>query len=311
MTPVDDTASLFAGLDRLTERDLGEKERVGQLVDCLRALGEELLKDVLEPIAKGSRSQHRPPFFELLGARYAQLFGELESGSTRPPGKYSDTVVSTIQCAKPLTWWDGQAALVIRRLVGLDRGYNVPERLWPQLGESAWGSLSFRRRVSELMEATLRQRVLFVLEGKIELPEFALDVRTLWLLIALGAAAVDRGLLDGFRSDRVRVHNAVSKLGAIGLRLGLAARWAGVWDQWVLLEAARSWPSDRRPAELTLAIELLPLLRLQQASAAPGAAVIRPALGKDAVELACDGWVQQIPAWFGAWWSVQYSGANY
>lgn len=98
-----------------------------------------------------------------------------------------------------------------------------------------------------------------------------------------------------------RAWKVMRKLEEVGKRLALVPGWAGVWDQWLLLEASRAWSLTGQGA-LGQAVRQLPL---EQMYAVHTSSTMEEQESHEEKEtpilLEKPGWSDTMPAWFGAW----------
>lgn len=186
----------------------------------------------------------------------------------------------------PDRWGELASIWVDRSVGGIDRRW-LAAPFWPLAGELAWGDAAFLASTSRLIRQTLAQRVIFF-PGPPPVP--ALAAPTCWALIALAEVGQPAPWPPLPRRRLIRA--GLQRLQALGARIALAPGWAGCWDQWVLAEALRLWPSAQQgaaSAPLRSALATLPIHHYlgQAPSAEPAAALAAP------------GWDQQLPPWLG------------
>ncbi len=178
--------------------------------------------------------------------------------------------------------WPANLAAEARRALVVHDGYGLPPAGWELVGERAWGAPSFQREAAALLEAALRRRFLFVGSRweTLSFPTLSLSPRTVWLLAALAAAAAPAAA-PAWAARHNAADDAAGMLAALGRRHGLVAGWAGFWDQWLLLQATRRWPTQDK--SITRPILALPL------AGQPDSAL---------VALAAPNWAAGRPDWF-------------
>jgi hypothetical protein len=163
----------------------------------------------------------------------------------------------------------------------------LADPFWRLAGELAWTDPSFRADCARTLTTALSRRVLFSPDGP-PLPQIA--PRTFWALIAL--TEIGRLPLRLFGLRRHRVSAALRRLRQQSALLAQAPGWADLWDQWLIIEALRIWPSATAhlPKPLAAAVLALPLRALLEPSANIVTAEPMPAL-------AALGWDTHIPPW--------------
>ena len=89
------------------------------------------------------------------------------------------------------------------------------------------------------------------------------------------------------------------RLATIGNFLGLCTRWAGIWDQWLLLEARKALPPGLK-GPLHEALERLPLyISRQTQTEQKVTGATQPE--KNTTQLERVDWEQNVPLWFREW----------
>lgn len=261
----------------------------------LRGLGLQLMSDLL--------SRRRPEIVRHIGDEDERLFKSLESRSTSPGEPYARAVEDAVRGRISLASWEEKAVWDLRRLLGLVGGYSVPDALWSVLGKRAWLDLQFRQQIAAQLERYLRERVVFALEGQIEQPILDLDPSTFWFLIALTRSFSEgspRAGSFGLWQQSDAAHRVVRSLQSVGERISLEGKWAGLWEQWVLIKAAESWSVSRQRTTLVRSIRNLPLARSGSAKRPSTEGPSEP----EKVCIAKPHWEREMPVWFIPWWAV-------
>lgn len=184
--------------------------------------------------------------------------------------------------------WELIAAHWLDRRVGGVSARWLAQPFWTLAGTLAWSDAHTQAETARTLLATLQRRVLFEPDA----PSLPLLVpQTCWTLIAL--AEIGRPSRWHLPLRRRRTVAALRRLQHIATLHALAPGWAGLWDQWVLLEALRLWPGalDRCTAQLRTALLALPLR--EQLGLPP----VTPSAALPPVALAAAGWEQHIPSW--------------
>ncbi len=178
----------------------------------------------------------------------------------------------------------------------------LPEQLWPVAAELAWRQPGFRHQLGSQLQSFFRSHLLI---GDGKLPTISLDLRTYWLLLELAGMARLRHLAtitkpkDAPTAALVRdprSRQAVTRLSELAVAGLAGARWAGFWDQWVMLEAARK--NQRHLGQTTPAILhlLASLPWLEEMPQRP--TLHRPApASSQHQEIAVASWRQDRPVW--------------
>jgi hypothetical protein len=213
----------------------------------------------------------------------------------------------------PEATWRAVTEREIARLIGTPDFKGLPTPLWKLLGTYAWRDLDFQVQVAEKIETEIARRTLFQV-GQFQ--TMLIAPKTCWLLLALACAHTlhsrtslgkagmtvrsglasallfrgKRSIMERLRPDERRV---LELLQAKGEQFGLRPEWAGLWDQWLLLEAYRYWGTDWMPTNVRDALHALPLHQLR-----PGN-THTDSLG--AVSIAHPSWAEQLERWFIEW----------
>ncbi len=269
------------------------------LIDAIAEQRPAALSRLIEPrqvpllLPFAGRRQSVPFDRDTLGAWVRQLGWRIARPWRRiwsPPdlaGHLSVSSLHALYAGYPEEDWRA----LVQHWMGRALGGVAPDWLaasfWPLAGELAWNESVFQAGCSRTLISALSRRVLFSPDGP-PLPQIA--PRTFWALIAI--APVGRIPLRPFGLRRHRVSAGLQRLRKQSAVLAQAPEWAGLWDQWLIVEALRVWPgvagyTPRPLREAVLALPLRPLLE-------PGA---NAAADRGAPPLAAPGWDTQIPPW--------------
>lgn len=214
---------------------------------------------------------------------------------------YADTVKQAVASKLSRRAWQARVQDELEHQLELHRGYRLPPDFWALIGERAWHDTAFRRDSAELLERTLRQRVLFSAEiddsaeNALHFPTMLLSPQLFWLLFALAVAATRLNWTYRVFPGRRRVRRMFKLLQTEGMRHGLQSGWATVWDQWVILEAAAFWPNMQRPQSLTNLLRQLPLAQYRAGAMTTLNQVTEPEL------ITRVNWHDTVPRWFVEW----------
>lgn len=282
---------------------------VTELVNGLRAAGLALIGAAL------GTPPPRPPS-DWLPTGGPALLAAFRDPPQPPPDSFARLSNDVVHGRQTTAQWQSGLIAAARRAAGLNDGYALPSGGWEALGRWAWGGPAFQRDAVALLEAKLRANVLFVGGdwSTLRQPTLSLSPQTIWLLLALAAPhriaprpswlrrlmAEARAALVALRARRwpwPRRRDdselASAMFVELGRRHGLVPGWAGVWDQWLLLQAVRRWPGDDA-GPVRAAIAALPL-----------AGPPRPG----GLSLARPHWSNECPAWFQTWWTRTAAGS--
>lgn len=282
---------LLPQLDRLPHQEI---------VQFLRALGLQLLKDVL--------AWRKPKIDHYIGYEQIELFKSMEFAPIPPIGPYSRVVEDVIRRRITLITWEQKAAAELNHILGLTGKYLVPDDFWSVLGKRAWLDLEFRGQIAFLMESYLRQRTLFTLNKMNDQPIISLDPSTLWFLIALTGPASKgqpRRLFGGVFQRSAARNKIIHHLQSIGEQICFKGNWAGLWDQWILIEAANAWSVSGIPSSLVKSIRNFPLACPDQGQET--GANTAPAPKESQVDISKPQWYWETPIWFKPWWESRFS----
>ncbi len=191
----------------------------------------------------------------------------------------------------------------------------LPDRLWATAAEAAWREPLAAVAHARALRAALGRRTLFLSSTPpfpVPPPFPVLAPRTLWALIALtrsGGPAPRRGPARLRRWRRVaRAGDGLERLRDAATHQVLSVGgWAGLWDQWVMLEAWDLWSGGRERIHPTLqdALERLPLrtwgaVRAQAAAGQRTGPQTAGAQGEaQGPVLAAPDWDADLPPWLG------------
>ena len=169
-----------------------------------------------------------------------------------PPQSFPVAAERGVAATVTVEAWRLGVAAELRRRFGLAHRMLVPTDMWPVIGLQAWGDLEFRRKASEYAERFMRRNVLIDLS---RFQTISFSERTFWLLLCMADTSVR--LKPPRKQAPIHLDEASALLASEGEYLGLQVTgWAQAWDQWLLLEASRSWG---RPSSSTLASSLATL----------------------------------------------------
>lgn len=151
-----------------------------------------------------------------------------------------------------------QAQIESERRLGGIGATSIPRDWWSLVGERAWRDPDFQHAVSRRVHAYLHQRMLFQ-RGELPAPHFA--PQSFWLLIALTANGKQKGWQSWLGRGRWRAERLQLLRTLAQAEVG-RLQWAGIWDQWLVIETTQRWPGCTRslPATLHAALAALPLL---------------------------------------------------
>ncbi len=202
----------------------------------------------------------------------------------------------------------------------LPEGYHFPADLWGILGRYAWDDLQFRHHIVEVLERELRSRTLFSAALKPQenneprdhpFPTMHLTPQLFWLLISMAVSTIHFKRSYRILPARRRIRKALLLLQKEGLRQGLMPEWAGLWDQWVLLEAATHWNMEQLSDDLQQVLAELPLalfrarsIRLSEDNMGGLIKAINQTQGEQRpqkVAIAQKNWADRMPGWFAQW----------
>lgn len=172
---------------------------------------------------------------------------------------------------------------------------SIPSDWWPLVGKRAWLDLEFQFRAGSEARAYLRVHTLFK-EGQIPCPTFSAN--TFWMLIAMTGPIPPRWWQWRRRASSDWLRQEARKQ-------IVQPEWAGLWDQWLFVEAMRRWPRGvgELPSSLQQALYSLPLLAELPPSLSESS---RNSDENSPVELAAPSWRTGFPDWLLAYYRSLY-----
>ena len=212
------------------------------------------------------------------------------SATWRPPDiQYNDLVEKAARNQISSPEWQREVNRRLREALYGRPAQSMPPLFWPLIGVIAWSDLEVQHQVGQRIYDCLRPHHLFF-------PSFGpapqLSPKTFWALIAL-AQPVPADLII---TAEQRSHYAIAcHLQQIARDQALVAGWAGFWDQWLLWQARRHWPTAfDSQTEIGVSLAHLPLLAQLSGELLPTAS------GQGELQLnnlAAPDWQDAAPSW--------------
>ena len=276
------------------------------VIQCLQQLGLYLVDSVLVGVPPDLQKALSPK----QSATILRCTGGDRPASNMETGDYPISLKNAVTAtAFDINQWPGVVAGEVRRRLGMSDENQIPADLWGLIGQCAWLDPEFVYQTAYRIEDAIRHRTLL---RHNEFMTMCISPNTIWLLFALtGGHEEPKGTQKirpraskeqpvDIQAVNAASKNALNNLAKIGSMLGLGAgEWAGLWDQWLLLESQKAlssgWTGELKEALLSLPLHRSRLPHNDQE------AKDSPKVKMNAIRLGRNNWNQQTPQWFREW----------